>query len=319
MQCNPHRTHTTRRGFTLVELLVVIAIIGVLVGLLLPAVQSAREAARRMQCSNNLKQIGLAMHMYIDTHQKFPPGAWNEANRGNRLAWTVFILPFMEQTNLYNQFNFSHPHYTGVNLIPTATPVKMYLCPSNRLKFNRNGVNPGTGENPPNGQAYTTHYYGIMGPKGINPAIAGGTTSFPIDYAGNNNQQHGGFAKSGVLYRNSNTKLGELTDGTSNTMIVGEISWEEANCYRSWGRGASGVTMGSCKNAEFGLNVKPYIATNALPATPNFNSVSFGSQHTGGAQFAVGDGSVRFVSQSIDMATYWGSLTRNGGEVLRLE
>jgi prepilin-type N-terminal cleavage/methylation domain-containing protein len=308
------RHETSRRGFTLVELLVVIAIIGVLVGLLLPAVQSAREAARRMQCSNNLKQIGLAMHMYIDSHQKFPPGAWNEANTGNRLGWTVFVLPFMEQTALYNSFNFSHPNYNGVNLVPAATPVKMYLCPSNRLKFNMNGVNPGNGENPPNGLAYTTHYYGIMGPKGINPFIAGGTTNFPHVTTPTG---HGGFSTSGVLYRNSSTKLGELTDGTSNTMIVGEISWEEANCYRSWGRGASGNTIGSCKNAEFGIGVKPYIATNAQPATPNFNSVSFGSQHTGGAQFAVGDGSVRFVSQSIDMATYWGSLTRNGGEVLQ--
>ncbi len=304
-----HRTRS-RRGFTLVELLVVIAIIGILVGLLLPAVQAAREAARRMSCSNNLKQIGLALHTYHDTLKRFPPGGWNEANRGTRLAWTVSILPYIEQSNLYNSFNFNLGNYTGANLIPVATPVKTYLCPSNRLKFNMNGTVPNSGENPPSGFAYTTHYYGIMGPKGINPAIAGGTTPFSHDP---NPTGHGGYSDTGVLYRNSKTRIAEITDGTSNTLVVGEISYERANCYRSWGRGVSGSTSGGAKNAEFGINIQPYNGSN------NFNSVSFGSQHTGGCQFAVGDGSVRFLSQNIDMAAYWAALTRSGGEVNTLQ
>ncbi len=298
-----------RRGFTLVELLVVIAIIGILVGLLLPAVQSAREAARRMQCSNNLKQIGLSLQNYHDTFKRYCPGGWNEANNGNRLAWTVFVLPFMEQTALYNQFDMKFNNYTGVNLNPTVTMVKTYLCPSNRLKFNMNGNVPGSGENPAAGFAYTTHYYGIMGPKGINPAVPGGATSFSHDP---NPTGHGGFSDSGVLFRNSRVRMGDITDGTSNTLIVGEISYETANCYRSWARGASGNTIGGAKNAEFGINIQPYNGSN------NFNSVSFGSQHTGGAQFAVGDGAVRFLSQTMDMPSYWALLTRAGGEVSNL-
>ena len=103
-------------GFTLVELLVVIAIIGVLVALLLPAIQAAREAARRTQCSNNLKQISLGLNNYHDTYRTFPPGAWNEANRGNRLAWTVFILPFIEQSALYEQYRFDEPWDSESNL-----------------------------------------------------------------------------------------------------------------------------------------------------------------------------------------------------------
>ena len=292
-----------RRGFTLVELLVVIAIIGVLVGLLLPAVQAAREAARRMQCSNNLKQIGLAMHMYNDTHKKFPPGGWNEANHGNRLAWTVFILPFMEQTALYHQFDMTHNSYTGVNLLPAAMAVPMYHCPSQQLKYNSNGAGPGAGENPPTGMAYTTHYYGIMGPKGT---IPGSTATYPHDP---NPTGHGGYSNTGVLFRNSSTKLGEITDGTSNTMLVGEISWTASNTFRSWGRGVSGNTSGGAKNMEFGINVQGY-------TSGNFNSVSFGSEHTGGCQFAIGDGSVRFTSESIDMATYYGMGTRAMGEVV---
>ncbi|MCC6510172.1 MAG: DUF1559 domain-containing protein [Pirellulaceae bacterium] len=309
MQVAEHKCQGPRSAFTLVELLVVIAIIGVLVGLLLPAVQAAREAARRMQCSNNLKQIGLSMQNYHDTHKRFPPGAWNEANNGNRLGWQVFILPFMEQTNLYNSFNFSHNNYTGVNLLPAATAVKTYLCPSNRVKVNQNGQTPGSGENPASGMAFTTHYYGAMGPKGINPAIPGGATLFSHDP---NPTGHGGYSNTGVLFRNSRIGMGDITDGTSNTILVGEIAFEAANCYRSWVRGCSGNTIGSCKNSEFGINVRPYNGSN------NFNSVSFGSEHTGGCQFALCDGSVQFITQSIDMPVYFGLLTRNGGEIAML-
>ncbi len=292
-----------RRGFTLVELLVVIAIIGILVGLLLPAVQAAREAARRMSCSNNLKQIGLGMQTYVDAAKRFPPGGWST---GNQLAWTVHLLPYLELSNLYNQFDMRLNTYAGNNLLPTVNPVKSYLCPSNRLKYNMNGNVPGSGEHPSTGLAYTTHYYGIMGPKGINPAVPGGTTSYSHDP---NTAGHGGYSDTGILFRNSRTRIADVTDGTSNTMIVGEISFETANCFRSWGRGVSGATSGGAKNAEFGINVAPYNGSN------NFNSVSFGSNHTGGCQFAVCDGSVRFLSQSIDMPTYWALLTRALGEV----
>ena len=121
--CFPKNHSGRTRGFTLVELLVVIAIIGILVALLLPAIQAAREAARRTQCTNNLKQINLGLNNYHDTFRIFPPGAWNYANRGNGLAWTVFILPFLEQQTVYEEFEFGRNswnnfnHRPGLNLI----------------------------------------------------------------------------------------------------------------------------------------------------------------------------------------------------------
>lgn len=291
------------KGFTLVELLVVIAIIGILIALLLPAVQAAREAARRSQCTNNLKQIGLALHNYHDTHKTFPPGGWNEANQGNRLGYTVFILPFMELQALYDQFDCEAHNYTGANLLPALNAVSGYFCPSCRLKQNTNA-----GENPTvNGvvqTTYTTHYYGVMGAKGINPTIPGGTTSYPFDP---NPTGHGGYATNGVLYRNSSNNIAFIIDGTSNTIMVGEISWELANSYRSWGRGASGNACASAKNVAFGINVQAYTSA-------NFNDVSFGSQHPGGANFAVADGSVRFISETVDMAVYLAAASMNGKE-----
>jgi prepilin-type N-terminal cleavage/methylation domain-containing protein len=291
------RPHRPNVGFTLVELLVVIAIIGVLVALLLPAVQAAREAARRTQCTNNLKQIAIALHNYHDTHRTFPPGGWNEANRGNRLAFNAFILPFMEQQAVYDEFNFEHNHYTGPNLNPGLRMIPAYFCPSCRIvrsAFNSEWVG---------GEAtYTTHYYAVMGPKGVNP-ISG--NRYPeVDPTAT----HGGYALSGVLHRNSSTNMGHVIDGTSNTIMVGEISWEAANCFRIWPRGINGTASGSAKNVEFGINVMPYNGSN------NFNDVSFGSQHPGGANFAVTDGSVRFISETVDLALYLAAASMNGRE-----
>lgn len=298
------------KGFTLVELLVVIAIIGILIALLLPAVQAAREAARRSQCTNNLKQIGLALHNYHDTFKTFPPGAWNEANRGNRLAYTVFILPFMEQQAVYDEFDFEYPNYTGVNLNPGIRLIPAYHCPSCRFKqstYNADWVPAGAAGTP----SYTTHYYAIMGPQGINPMIPGGTTRYPES---DNTNPHGGYALSGVLHRNSSNNMGYIIDGTSNTIMVGEISWEgvqgtsASGTFRTWLRGASGTACGSAKNIEFGINVVPYNGSN------NFNDVSMGSMHPGGANFSVADGSVRFISETVDMALYLAAASMNGKE-----
>jgi len=289
------------RGFTLVELLVVIAIIGILVALLLPAIQAAREAARRTQCANNLKQISLGLNNYHDTYRTFPPGAWNEANRGNRLAWTVFILPFIEQQTVYQEFNFEHNTYTGVNLLPGIILVPTYHCPSLRLKLGSGG----TGEQVGGKDPYTTHYYAVMGPQGVNPMVPGGTTRYPES---DNTNPHGGYAYGGVLYRNSSIRIADITDGTSNTVMVGEISWDAANCFRTWLRGASGTACAGAKNVEFGIKVVPYNGSN------NFNDVSFGSEHPAGCHFAVADGSVSFVTDNIEMNVLLAIASREGAE-----
>jgi prepilin-type N-terminal cleavage/methylation domain-containing protein/prepilin-type processing-associated H-X9-DG protein len=289
-----------RRGFTLVELLVVIAIIGILIALLLPAVQAAREAARRMQCSNNLKQMGLGMHNYHDTHQKFPAGT---NSGGNQLTWHVAILPFMEQGTLYNLFNLNASGWTANNAAAMHT-VPTYFCPSGTVLESESG-----GETYNNQRLPTTHYYGIMGPQGATPF--GGNYQFDADPAG-----HGGYAKQGVLGlfdKVGQRAFRDITDGTSNTLLLGEVSWNDAKCYRAWHRGTTGATGGGVKNVKYAINTVPYNGSN------NWNDTSFGSNHPGGAMFLLCDGSVRFVTENIDMAIYKGAASRDGGEVSRLD
>lgn len=284
------------RGFTLIELLVVIAILAILIALLLPAVQQAREAARRMSCKNNLKQLGIALHNYHDSHTTFPPGGMST---GNGLSWIVMILPFLDQAPLYDQFNFSTTSYSshhvhGLTRIPTI------LCPSSGQEQSSVELFGGA-------PTYTTHFYGVMGPKGSNPN--GGNYGVDINPSG-----HGGFANSGILYRDSSTKMRDITDGTSNTFLVGEISFNKDaagnnhTAYRIWTRGASGSTSGSCKNVQNHINALAY-------TTSNFNDISFGSNHPGGCHFVMADGSVTFVSENADIEVYKSTGSRDGGEV----
>jgi prepilin-type N-terminal cleavage/methylation domain-containing protein/prepilin-type processing-associated H-X9-DG protein len=293
-----------RRAFTLVELLVVIAIIGILIALLLPAVQAAREAARRAQCSNHLKQLGLALHNYHDTHRAFPPGGMTD----NGLSWIVMILPFIEQKPLYDQFNFDAGDYHEAGKLEVSlTRIDTLLCPSCPIERSNLG---GTLEKWPHDSSgedtYTTHYVGVMGPLGTNPQ-----TGRPYGY--DPVPTHGGYATDGVLHKNSKVKFRDISDGTSNTFALGEISWKGYAKFRSWVRGAtlSGDTaMGSAKNVSEPINAgAPY---------GNFNDGAFGSQHPGGTHFGFCDGSVTFVSENVDHAVYLSTASRNGDEVKTL-
>ncbi len=301
-------TVSVRRGFTLIELLVVIAIIAILVALLLPAVQQAREAARRSSCKNNLKQIGLALHNYHDTHSVFPPGS---IHGRTQLSWHVFILPFIEQSALYDTFNFESASGIGdTSTTATQTKLNTYMCPSGTVLL-QSGTND-----------HTTHYYGNGGPKNFD----GQTPTFTCSGQSSSNEcltatltAHGGYAQQGLFSRNSRIKFRDITDGTSNTIAVMEISFTRtgsgtaATHYRRWTRGSNGTAGASFKNVLHPINSTTYNNSN------NFNDVSMGSNHKGGCQVVMADGAVKFVSENVDMNSLRATASRDGGEVNTIE
>ncbi len=300
---------TPRRGFTLVELLVVIAIIGVLVSLLLPAVQSAREAARRMKCQNNLKQIGLALHNYHDTFLVMPPGAI----KSNQTSWHAFILPFAEQKNLYDQFVFTQGAYnSGTNQIGRGAnglvKVPFYLCPSSQAERMMLPVPPNNINAPDlvNGVSpYTTHYYGSMGPKGA--GLGGSTYNF-------RNTGQGGFGQQGIFEVESRVRIAEITDGTANTFLVGENSFHDqqfGSRFRNWMRGtdANGSDhICGCRNIINSIN------TRIAAVSTVYNDIPMASHHPNGTNFVLCDGAVRFMSQNTDVGSYKALASRDGGE-----
>jgi prepilin-type N-terminal cleavage/methylation domain-containing protein len=298
------------RGFTLIELLVVIAIIAVLIALLLPAVQAAREAARRTQCKNNLKQIGLALHNYHDTFNKFPMGfidtkVGNTAQLDGGWSWAAMLLAHLEQAPLYQTIQFQfHPYGTGSgpgspnnpNTRACATPLAVFNCPSD-------GENPKTvannGANPNGTQALAVSSY--MGSIGaFDGDTCDDTTSPPNILVPKRNN--------GLLIVNQCHDFGKISDGTSNVFAVGEVQFEPTNTPagvesdRQFILG--NITTGGGPNCnQVGNNQNG--AFNHLRSTrKKMNGTqqqwrAFHSDHTGGAQFLLGDGSVRFVSENI--------------------
>lgn len=281
-----HRVHS-HRGFTLVELLVVIAIIGVLVALLLPAVQAARESARRMQCSNNLKQIAIAFHNYHDSMQIFPPGyvssnpgvpgstSWCRSGGVQRAPWTVLILPFFEQGNLHGKFNFNVVFQDTSNQMaaPNDTvvvPLKIYQCPSDiRLQQNKNW----------------SSYFGVQG-GGAAPDCGNSSCS-----AANER----GMYVSGMLFGGSRVGFQHVTDGTTNVFLVGETRYGGA----AW---AASAKQDSCAYARNLAGAQD--AINLYKTQGVHDTRGFSSYHPNGCMFVMVDGSVQFVSQNIDLNMY---------------
>jgi prepilin-type N-terminal cleavage/methylation domain-containing protein len=324
-----------RRAFTLIELLVVIAIIGILIGLLLPAVQKARDAANRTKCLNNLHQIGVALHTYHETFQKLPPGAQgavlpspNPPGNMNTImgtTWLVFILPQMEQQGIYNQYNFTLPYNNAANLNVGNFQVPNYYCPSGAKDRSGNGAEVGL-----DGQRnFSTHYFGVMGPSNrTDPSLntyKGVTYSYRVGSAATN----GAWAHKGMLTHvqgpgtsissNYYVRLTDVLDGTSSTLMVGEASQSIpatppgiVNHYRSWVRGNNGGS-GATRNVTYPINSTFYNGTD------NFNDISFGSNHVGGTDFAMGDGSARFVSESIDLSLFKALASIDGREPAGLD
>ncbi|MEM2002131.1 MAG: DUF1559 domain-containing protein [Candidatus Methanomethylicaceae archaeon] len=291
-------------GFTLVELLVVIAIIGILISLLLPAVQAAREAARRSQCVNNLKQITLGAHSYHDTFGHFPwPGMI-----ANWLGWTASILPYIEQKTLYDQINWHRSD--PANRAPWRDPaggkaaialnrVSVYLCPSGRVIQSLGSWEYVSGSQRP----YTLHYYGILGPKGTNPTL--GQSYRCTTRSG---ETTGGQCEQGILWDWS-SRIADVPDGTSNTFLFAELSWGDMRYYRSWiycEEYSSPNDWYMCaKNIAHPLNSR-------IDST--WNDIAFGSDHPSGANFSLADGSVRFISDTIDFDLYRALSSRDGRE-----
>jgi prepilin-type N-terminal cleavage/methylation domain-containing protein/prepilin-type processing-associated H-X9-DG protein len=306
------RFRQSRSGFTLIELLVVIAIIAILIGLLLPAVQKIREAAARMSCSNNLKQWGLAMHNYHDTTGKLPYAA----NRVPRVTFYVSLWPYLEQTALDNQYVKTSPFYLSPNCNTNATtglvtqPMKVYYCPSDR----------------PNALWKGDIYWRVRGNYVVN---------FGSEYLFNpTNLADGpfGWVSSGGFgaYIPYQRTLTGLTDGTSNTMLMSELRLPRDD--------AAADTRGDVMNDE-GMHWFMAVGTpnstvidhssNACPADlasnpdqtmpcvlAGDNYATARSRHTGGVNVTLADGSVRFVRNSIDLATWKALSTATRGEVL---
>jgi prepilin-type processing-associated H-X9-DG protein/prepilin-type N-terminal cleavage/methylation domain-containing protein len=284
-------------AFTLVELLVVITIIGILIALLLPAVQSAREAARSLQCSNNLKQIGLALQNYHETKQVFP---YDSGGAGGYWGWSTMILPFLEQSGLYDQINLNHPWTVpdsslgpGVHNDPLRkTHISGYQCPSgqpNQLVTCCSGI-PGEAD------VAETKYAAVA-------------TSQPIPWALTSTGD-------GVMFNNSRIAISDIKDGTSNTLMATEVEFDQdTDTLRT------NATYCPGRKCFIGL---PWAGQNSVTTAYGINGDTHflnpgpQSRHPGGANFVFCDGHVAFISQNINQATLAALTTRAGGETLGL-
>tara|TARA_R110002072_G_scaffold303099_1_gene493381 strand:+ start:67058 stop:67930 length:873 start_codon:yes stop_codon:yes gene_type:complete len=263
----PQRSDATRRGFTLIELLVVIAIIAILIALLLPAVQQAREAARRSQCKNNLAQIALATLNYEMAHGVLPPGCVNpdgpisSTAEGYHMGWTVQLLPYMDQSALFEVIDFSKGAYDQEEQINNSR-MSAYFCPSD----------PGNED--------SVSFAGCQG---------GSETQIAED-------------NEGVFFLNSRIRYRDIKDGSTNTLFFGEKFRTKSDLNWLSGTRTSLKNTGSKPNqlpSKPGFNGQPRGNSPEDLADPNIVG-GFGSWHTGGAQFALGDGSVRFLSENIE-------------------
>jgi prepilin-type N-terminal cleavage/methylation domain-containing protein/prepilin-type processing-associated H-X9-DG protein len=305
-----------KSGFTLVELMVVVAIIGVLIGLLLPAVQAIREAARRMQCANNLKQIGLAIHNYHSSFRKFPVGGAGVVSLTNptvrarwRASWGAVSLPYIEQLALYSEIDVGVPYIDPVNHSGGAKLVPTYLCPSaTQTDLYR-----------PNGDDLNssvlfgrTDYGGNYGERSMR--------CFPRKNCQNNYSDlgiHDGVGRGVMLFgHEKQISVTDILDGSSQTIAIGEAPE---------GRHSIWIGHKNVFDQSSPLNAKVKLGSHWDSCAPPFKSrrgdfcdfgQEFHSYHRGGANFLMADGSARFVNEQINVVTFAALLSRKGGEII---
>ena len=328
------------RAFTLVELLVVIAIIGILIALLLPAVQAAREAARRMQCTNHLKQIGLAMHNYVDSTKSLPYGALH----GTYGTWALFLMPYIEQGALYSQFVIGLPggNYSQGGLLRDVR-ISYYTCPSDTPRTS-------------SFSGFEHHNYGVCyGPTGIydlddlyyqgasgtlNGVQLGKATGWIPDINGVLNSGAAFCARNDAGLYSACVPFGSITDGTSNTLLTSEVVqgyWKGTgvNDLRGliWWGGASGFSTFMAPNTTEPDYFSDYYGTDTTLNKKKFNVtttmdvngasgkglvIATRSNHTAGVNAGLVDGSVQFVSDTVNLDAWRAAATSRGGESISL-
>jgi prepilin-type N-terminal cleavage/methylation domain-containing protein/prepilin-type processing-associated H-X9-DG protein len=336
--------HRRRTGFTLVELLVVIAIIGVLVALLLPAIQAAREAARSAECSNKIRQVALALHMYHDANKVLPPGGSRKSNNGNgnryHMGWPVLIMPYIDEANrrsaidaftpgtaaiyVVEPWRIKNPPSNGASPVYTD-PITLFACPSSELgvlspdatlttNTQVNAVNQGA-----------LHYRGVGGRSQIPEDLNLPKEKRP--YKDNVNEpgkisRHSEYTTNGVIYPDSKVQLSDIADGTTHTMLLGETSsavgrvpetpfWNGIQPwtwgYYYYGSDAEGWLMIDHKIVTYSIGFTGFFYTNETPFT---------SAHAGGgAKIAFCDGSVQYFGPETSLTVLQAMATRGGDEV----